>query len=358
MSVSVSIIVPCYNVAAYLDQCMESLTGQSMKDIEIICVNDGSSDCTAEILREWRNRDRRVRIIDQKNSGVSAARNSGMAAAAGTYIGFVDPDDMVERNMFWRLVTAAAEKEADVAVCGYHEFCDCGDMDMPESGWSPSAGFFPEEKAERFRRGTPWSRCAGTVWNKLIRRELLEENGLRFVPGLRQGEDLYFCLMLLTVAPRLLILPDQLYHYRRERPGSSSCGRDPRLGDFRMDLMGMEALARFWGERGLLDSPAAFGLVDYCMELMRRHFIMKEGAFFRASPEDREVLLSGWKKWLELVGAENVLPRLDRWDRAFCRLLLDYPCRSNFFSALHSRLMSSRKGRRGAYYTLKRRLMK
>lgn len=315
MSVSVSIIVPCYNVAAYLDQCMESLTGQSMKDIEIICVNDGSSDCTAEILREWRNRDRRVRIIDQKNSGVSAARNSGMAAAAGTYIGFVDPDDMVERNMFQRLVTAAAEKEADVAVCGYHEFCDCGDMDMPERGWSPSAGFFPEEKAERFRRGTPWSRCAGTVWNKLIRRELLEENGLRFVPGLSQG-------------------------------------------DFRMDLMGMEALARFWGERGLLDSPAAFGLVDYCMELMRRHFIMKEGAFFRASPEDREVLLSGWKKWLELVGAENVLPRLDRWDRAFCRLLLDYPCRSNFFSALHSRLMSSRKGRRGAYYTLKRRLMK
>lgn len=327
MSVSVSIIVPCYNVAAYLDQCMESLTGQSMEDIEIICVNDGSSDRTAEILREWRNRDRRVRIIDQKNSGVSAARNSGMEAAAGTYIGFVDPDDMVERNMFQRLFTAAAEKDADVAVCGYHEFCDRGDMDMPESGWSPSAGFFPEEKAERFRRGTPWSRCAGTVWNKLIRRKLLEENGLRFIPGLRQGQDLYFCLMLLTFAPRLLILPDQLYHYRRERPGSSTCGQDPRLRDFRMDLM-------------------------------RRHFIMKEGAFFRASPEDREVLLSGWKKWLELVGAENVLPSLDRWDRAFCRLLLDCPLRSNFFSALHSRLMSSRKGRRGAYYTLKRRLMK
>lgn len=164
--------------------------------------------------------------------------------------------------------------------------------------------------------------------------------------------------MLLTVAPRLLTIPDRLYHYRRERPGSSSCGRDPRLADFRMDLMGMESLARFWGQRGLLDSPAVFGLVDYCMELMRRHFILKEGAFFRVSPEDREVLLSGWKKWLELVGAENVLPSLDRWDRAFCRLLLDCPLRSNFFSALHSRLMSSRKGRRGAYYTLKRHLMK
>lgn len=144
MSVSVSIIVPCYNVAAYLDQCMESLTGQSMEDIEIICVNDGSSDRTAEILREWRNRDRRVRIIDQKNSGVSAARNSGMAAAAGTYIGFVDPDDMVERNMFQRLVTAAAEKEADVAVCGYHDFCSAA----PD----PSRPFVPlPEGTPRFR---------------------------------------------------------------------------------------------------------------------------------------------------------------------------------------------------------------
>lgn len=155
MSVSVSIIVPCYNVAAYLNQCMESLAGQSMEDIEIICVNDGSSDRTAEILREWRDRDGRVRVIDRKNSGVSAARNSGMEAAAGKYIGFVDPDDVVERNMFRRLFDAAVEKDADVAVCGYHEFCDRGGMDMPESGWSPSAGFFPEEKAERFRRGTP-----------------------------------------------------------------------------------------------------------------------------------------------------------------------------------------------------------
>ena len=104
------------------------------------------------------------------------------------------------------------------------------------------------------------------------------------------------------------------------------------------------------------DSPAVFGLVDYYMEFIRRHFIMKEGAFFKASPEDRETLLSGWKKWLELVGGEKALSRLDRWDQAFCRLLLDYPLQGNFFSSLRARLMSSRKGRRGAYYTLKRHL--
>lgn len=358
MSVSVSIIVPCYNVASYLDQCLESLTGQSMEDIEIICVNDGSSDRTAEVLREWQKKDGRIRVIDQENSGVSVARNSGMETATGQYIGFVDPDDMAERNMFQRLFTAAVGRDADVTVCGYSEFCDGENVDMFENGWSPSAEFYPEEKVERFRRGSPWGQCVGTVWNKLIRRKLLEENDLRFVPGLRQGQDLYFCLMLLTFAPRLLTIPDRLYHYRRERPGSSTCGQDPRLRDFHMDLMGMEHLAHFWRKQGLLDSPAVFGLVDYGMELIRRHFIVKKGAFFRASPVDQEVLLSGWKKWLELVGAEKVLYRLDRWDQAFCRLLLDYPCRGNFFSSLHSRLMSSRKGRRGAYYTLKKLLMK
>ena len=162
--------------------------------------------------------------------------------------------------------------------------------------------------------------------------------------------------MLLPFAPRLRTLSDRLYHYRRERPGSATYGRDLLLGDFRMDLLGMDRVARFWQRHGLLDSPAVFGLVDYYMEFIRRHFIMKEGAFFKASPEDRETLLSGWKKWLELVGGEKALSRLDRWDQAFCRLLLDYPLQGNFFSSLRARLMSSRKGRRGAYYTLKRHL--
>lgn len=353
MSVSVSIIVPCYNVASYLDQCLESLVGQSVEDIEIICVNDGSSDHTAKVLRAWEERDARIRVIDRENGGVSVARNIGMEAATGKYIGFVDPDDMVERNMFERLFTAAGERDADVTVCGYNEFYDKESMVIPGSGWSPEAGFHPEESAEQFRRGSPWSRCAGTVWNKLIRRRLLEENGLRFVPGLRQGQDLYFCLMLLTFAPRLLTIPDRLYHYRRERPGSSTCGQDPRLRDFRMDLMGLDRVARFWKQRGLLDSPAVFGLVDYCMEFVRRHFIMKEGAFFKASREDRKILLSGWKKWLELVGGRKVFIRLDRWDQAFCRLLLDYPLQGNCLSSLYCRLMAVRKGRRGAYYALK-----
>lgn len=170
------------------------------------------------------------------------------------------------------------------------------------NGWSNSAC------------GSAWCRCVGPVYNKLVRRSLVEEHSLRFVVGLKEGEDLAFLLMLLPFAPRLRTLSDRFYHYRRERPGSATYGRDLLLGDFRMDLLGMDRVARFWQRHGLLDSPAVFGLVDYYMEFIRRHFIMKEGAFFKASPEDRETLLSGWKKWLELVGGEKALSRLDRWD--------------------------------------------
>lgn len=304
MKTAVSVIVPCYNVAPYVDECMSGLAEQTLGPMEIICVDDGSTDGTLELLYRWREKDNRLRVISQSNAGVSAARNAGLDAAEGKYVGFVDPDDRVEQ----------------------------------------------------FRRGSAWCRCVGPVYNKLVRRSLVEEHSLRFVVGLKEGEDLAFLLMLLPFAPRLRTLSDRFYHYRRERPGSATYGRDLLLGDFRMDLLGMDRVARFWQRHGLLDSPAVFGLVDYYMEFIRRHFIMKEGAFFKASPEDRETLLSGWKKWLELVGGEKALSRLDRWDQAFCRLLLDYPLQGNFFSSLRARLMSSRKGRRGAYYTLKRHL--
>lgn len=357
MTPAVSVIVPCYNVEPYVDECMSGLSEQTLGPMEVICVNDGSTDGTLERLLRWREKDNRLRVVSRANGGVSAARNAGLDAACGKYVGFVDPDDLVDRRMFSRLLEAAEKNDADVVVCGCREFVEKDGMAVHEGGWSPEDEFYPEECVEQFRRGSAWCRCVGSVCDKLFRRSLVEEHALRFVEGLKEGEDLAFLLMLLPFAPRLRTLSDRFYHYRRERPGSATYGRDLLLGDFRMDLMGMDRVARFWERHGLLDSSAVFGLVDYYMEFIRRHFIMKEGAFFKVSPEDREALLSGWKKWLELVGAEKILSQLDRWDQAFIRLLLDYPLQDNFLSSLHSRLMSSRKGRRGAYYALKRRLM-
>lgn len=140
MSAAVSIIVPCYNVAPYLDKCMESLTLQTLGDLEIISVNDGSGDDTPAILRAWAERDGRIRVVDRENGGLSAARNTGMALAGGEYIGFVDPDDYVEHSMYGRLLEKARRSDADVTACGYTGFSDRDGSILEKWSLSPEEG--------------------------------------------------------------------------------------------------------------------------------------------------------------------------------------------------------------------------
>lgn len=114
--IKVSIIVPVYNVEKYLEKCLDSLINQTLKDIEIICVNDGSTDTSQEILEKYSKKDNRITIINQDNAGVSVARNSGIDIAKGEYIGFVDSDDWVDLNFYEKLYNSAIENDADIAV--------------------------------------------------------------------------------------------------------------------------------------------------------------------------------------------------------------------------------------------------
>lgn len=120
----VSIIVPCFNVAAYIDICLESLTRQTLRNIEIICINDGSTDNTWNCLLRWQMKDGRIILLNQSNAGVSAARNAGLDAARGRYVGFADPDDYADPEMYGRLLSGALEHDADVVECGNHVFSD------------------------------------------------------------------------------------------------------------------------------------------------------------------------------------------------------------------------------------------
>ncbi len=113
----VSIIVPVYNVEKYLKRCLDSLISQTLKDIEIICVNDGSKDNSDKILEEYARKDSRIIIINQENQGISVARNNGMDIAKGKYVGFVDSDDWVDSDFFEKLYNAAEKNNAQMAVC-------------------------------------------------------------------------------------------------------------------------------------------------------------------------------------------------------------------------------------------------
>mgnify|MGYP000830198599 FL=1 len=109
---TVSIILPCYNVAPYLDQCLESLVHQTWKSVEIICINDGSTDETSAVLHSWAARDGRIRVVDRENGGQASARNVGMDMASGEYIAFADPDDYMEHSMYGRLMEEICTHDA------------------------------------------------------------------------------------------------------------------------------------------------------------------------------------------------------------------------------------------------------
>ena len=112
----VSVIVPTYNVEPYLRECMDSIIGQTMKELEIICVNDGSTDGSLAILKEYAEKDSRVVLIDKQNAGYGCAMNDGLDRATGEYIGIVEPDDFVDRHMYEDLYRIAKEKDLDVAT--------------------------------------------------------------------------------------------------------------------------------------------------------------------------------------------------------------------------------------------------
>lgn len=114
----VTIVVPVYNTEQYLNRCMESVVGQTLENIEIILVDDGSTDSSLELCRQWEKRDDRVKVIAKENGGLSSARNAGAAAAAAPYVGFVDSDDFIEPDMYERLLRALKSQSADVAICG------------------------------------------------------------------------------------------------------------------------------------------------------------------------------------------------------------------------------------------------
>ena len=138
---SVSVVVPIYNVERYLPQCLEALCSQTLRDLEIVAVNDGSTDGSLSVLQEWARKDERIVIVDKPNSGYGASMNCGIEAARGAYIGIVEPDDFPERDMFKRLLRMAQRHDCDLVKCNFFEHYEDRDDAYETSPISPTAGF-------------------------------------------------------------------------------------------------------------------------------------------------------------------------------------------------------------------------
>lgn len=203
----ISVIVPCYNAERYLSVCLESLKAQRQPEIQMILIDDGSTDATGEMLERFARSDPRARVIHVENGGVSFARNRGLALAGGRYIAFVDADDALEENALKRLYDFAEQTGAQIVSANHTLF----DMDK---GQRVPVEVPPvmQEPAEIAREIIHMHRIYNNVWNKLYDRALLAD--LRMDEGVRIGEDALFNLQLYLRAERVAHLPQYTYVYR------------------------------------------------------------------------------------------------------------------------------------------------
>ena len=219
----ISVIIPAYNVEAYLARCLDSVCGQSYKDLEIIIIDDGSVDKTPEICDEYARRDGRIRVLHKKNAGVSAARNDALDLTSGDMIAFADADDYFEPDMIERLYAAITGYDADMAVCGYYE--EYNDR-VEERGRTDTVVFGNHEAYEDyFKMGG----CIGSgCWNKLIRAAALKD--IRY-KAYAMGEDVEFLCRVLDNCDKVVCIGYRGYHYIHREDSATQTGFRPQNMD-------------------------------------------------------------------------------------------------------------------------------
>ena len=213
---AVSVLVPCYNVEKYIRQCMDSIVNQTLTDMEIICLNDGSTDGTLAILQEYSAKDSRVRIIDKPNSGYGDSMNKGLEAATGEYIGIVESDDWAEADMFEALYKLAKEHDCDLVKSNFYDY---------RGGKSTQNEIIPVEDADQLI--TPRNRFAifweaSFIWTGLYKSDWLDRHGIRFLPTPGASyQDVGFNFKTLACAERAWFTRRAFLHYRRDNENSS-----------------------------------------------------------------------------------------------------------------------------------------
>lgn len=221
----ISVIIPVYNVQAYLDSCVISVVQQSYVDLEIILVDDGSTDNSGEMCDSWEKRDSRIKVIHQTNGGLSAARNTGLEFSKGDYITFVDSDDWIDKEMYANLVELLQHNPCiDIACCGIEQFADWDSKKTKPFLTRYDKDFTALEYAKLVLK----HKIDNAVWNKLFKRNLLEK--IRFKYG-KINEDILFIFDVLKSTRQISYISNPFYKYRI-RKGSITQQANPNLFDF------------------------------------------------------------------------------------------------------------------------------
>ena len=238
----VSVIVPVYNTEKYLRRCLESLVHQTLKDLEILMVDDGSTDHSPEILSEFENNyPGRVRVIRKENGGQASARNLGIRECIGNYVGFVDSDDYVDAAMYEEMLRAALADNCDMVECSYH-YIQEKDGQQKELATRGNIRQYRDRKDMFIDPMT----CP---WNKLIRREILLREGMEFPEG-RIYEDTAFCIKLIPYLQRETYVDRPFVSYILRETSTMNANKSKKVADI---FPVLQNILDFYRERGFYE---------------------------------------------------------------------------------------------------------
>lgn len=243
----ISVIVPVYNVKGYLERCLQSICAQTYKNLEIIVIDDGSSDGSGELCDAFALKDRRMRVVHQDNAGQSVARNRGLALAQGQLLGFVDADDWIEADMYESLFRMMTEQEADISVCSH----DRHQADTRAKYTSGKVSVLTRNEA--IRALVVDKRVRNYVWDKLYKRCLFD--GVRFPPG-RIFEDIAVSYRLFYGAQKIAVQETPKYHYVI-REGSSMQSKYDARKEYCL-FQAVYEQVRFVLDKGIWDDAAVY----------------------------------------------------------------------------------------------------
>lgn len=299
----ISIVIPIYNAEKYLSMCLESILKQSYSELEIICVNDGSTDGSSDLLRTYANSDKRIKIIDKKNEGVSSARNTGIEKACGEYLLFVDADDWIEQDTCEKALAAMHNNEADVVMWSY--VSEYGSSNSPKTIFPDNCVFERQEILNRLHRRfigivgeelehPELADAICPVWGKLYKRNLIIQSGASFIDLAEIGtyEDGMFNLETFFYANKVVYLNQCLYHYRRSNTTSVT-------STYREELFGLwqnlyQRMGQYIQEKNLpaiyneaLQNRIALGVLGLTLNVSSA-----QKSFFEKRRELRDILKS------------------------------------------------------------------
>ena len=271
----ISVIVPFYNAAQTLASAVTSIVGQTYRNLEIILIDDGSTDTSEHVALEFARFDSRVHVVKKSNTGVSSARNVGLGCAKGEWVFFCDADDWMVPECIETLVDTAMNSRCDFVISDFYRVA----KGLAAHKHGPASGVFTTKQFLRYMGRRPANHYYSSLWNKLFKRSILEENDLRFDTGINFGEDHVFILTYLRFVSAVALVDKPLYFYIDTEGSLVHRGLNP-LGVVKMKWDTYRPYLRLYNDVGLyggLQKPRVYKFIFIpCLD----HFVDKGDAPF------------------------------------------------------------------------------